>query len=166
MNFLLYKHFAALQEAPPRKRLWSKEGAGLSCIFQTKRKHPWAKHSIPSGLSLPCSWKTVWGVKTQSTKVCAASFLETAPLGPCCPLHSAAGWEHSWPDVARPGADVPVQMLHSRIAGPCAHGGGSVTPGTAPPALSPTPWAQRAWERSRPGALCCLKAAVRCPPRF
>ena len=51
---------------PPKKRLGSKGGAGLSCISQTKKKTTVgegqrAKPGIPS----PVSWKTVRGLKTQ-----------------------------------------------------------------------------------------------------
>ena len=93
---------------PPKKGLATKRGAALGCVFQTKIKNveeeQRAKLGVPSLPGLPCGWKAVQGVKTQSTKVCTAPLLEIAPLGSCrsncgCPKSSAAfssWWGRSW----------------------------------------------------------------------
>lgn len=120
---------------PHKKRLGNKGAAGLR-VGEGQR----AKSGVPSPLNLLYSWKTVWGVKTQSTKVWTAPFLEC--LGFCYSKCSSqksstafsratAGCEHSWPDVAKPGADTAVQMLQSWVpAGRLQWGGYSRVPVT------------------------------------
>lgn len=196
----VWMHLLPTRRHPPKKGLGSKGVAGLSAFSRQKKKEKEkvgegqrAKPGVPSPPSLPCSWKTMQGVKTQSIKVCTAPFLEIAPLGSCyssavlkkAVLHLAAGgatagFEHSWPDVADPGADMPVHMLQSWVLAGRSQCRGSRVPVPVGRAacspvvlLLPRPsqhgcrgFGSGWWERDHPEVLHCLRVAVWYPQRF